>query len=268
MNNNTLEITVDGINYRVVQIIKAIDFCPYDDQEFAYISEKDGKLGVFSQTQEEMLIDFEYDNITYAGNGIYIVIRNSKMGLIHPAYTEDDFYYDLQVEIPCEYDFIHTLDAYGRNFILQKNELNGITVCAYMSEPRIFTEEYEHYRYFSEDFIELWRPNERIVIDTYIGNIIIDDPKGRVFNVYSTAAGTVIQEFLENDKYRLTFICEYFGNPIIQGKTKIIDYEGELYVTYEEDECGYPLGELFRIERPDGKTETFNNKGFKIELKT
>lgn len=268
MKNNTLEITVDGKVYKVVQIIKSIDFFPYDNQNFAYISEKNGKMGVFSQEQELMLAEFEYDNLTYAGNGIYIVIQNSKMGLIHPAYTEDDFYYDLQVETPCEYDFIHTLGTYGRNFILQKNELNGITVCAYLSEPRIFTEEYEHYRYFSEGFIELWRPNERIVIDTYTGNIITDDPKGRVFNVYSTAAGTVIQEFLEKDKYRLTFICEYFGNPIFQAGTKTIYYEGELYVTYEEDECGYPLGELFRIERPDGKTETFNNKGFKIELKT
>ena len=178
LKNNTLEITVDGISYRVVQIIRSLDFYPYDGLEIAYISEKDGKLGVFSQTQEEMLIDFEYDNITYAGNGIYIVIRNSKMGLIHPAYTDYDFYYDLQVEIPCEYDFIHTLGAYGRNFILQKNELYGNTVCAYLSEPRIFTEEYDHYRYFSEGFIELWRPNERILIDTYTGKKITDDPKG------------------------------------------------------------------------------------------
>ena len=143
MNNNTLEITVDGKVYKVVQIIKAIDFCPYDDQEFAYISEKDGKLGVFSLERKALLAEFEYDNITYADNGIYIVIRNSKMGLIHPAYTEDDFYYDLQVEIPCEYDFIHTLGAYGENFILQKNELYGNTVCAYLSEPKILTEEYE-----------------------------------------------------------------------------------------------------------------------------
>lgn len=265
MNNNTLEITVDDKTYHVVQIIKSRDFCPYDDQEFAYISEKDGKLGVFSQEREELLAEFEYDNITYAGNGIFIVIQNSKMGLIHPAYTEDDFYYDLQVEIPCEYDFIHTLGAYGRNFILQKNELNGITVCAYLSEPRIFTEEYDHYRYFSEGFIELWRPNERILIDTYTGNIITDDPKGRVFNMYQTAAGTVIQEFLEKDKYRLTFICEYFGNPIFQAGTKIIDYEGELFVTYEEDECGYPIAKQFKIIYPDGSIKFFNNKGFEIE---
>lgn len=268
MEDNNLEITVDGKVYKVVQIIKSIDFFPYDNQNFAYISEKNGKMGVFSQTQEEMLIYFEYDNITYAGNGIYIVIRNSKMGLIHPAYTDYDFCYNLQMEIPGEYDFIHTLGSYGKNFILQNNKLDGIAVCAYLSEPRILTDEYDHYRYFSEGFIELWRPNERIVIDTYTGNIITDDPKGRVFNVYSTAAGTVIQEFLEEDKYRLTFICEYFGNTIFQDCTKIIDFEGELSVTYEEDECGYPLGELFRIERPDGKTETFNNKGFKIELKT
>lgn len=265
MKNNNLEITIDGVSYRVVQIIKSIDFWPYDQQDFTYISEKDGKMGVFSQTQEEMLVEFEYDNITYAGNGVYIVIKNNKMGLIQPAYTEDEIYDDLQVEIPCEYDFIHTLGAYGKSFILQKNDLDGITVCAYLSEPRIFTEEYDHYHYFNEGFIELWRPNERIVIDTYTGNIITDDPKGRVFNMYQTAAGTVIQEFLEKDKYRLTFISEYFGNPIILDKTKIIDFEGEIYVTYEEDECGYPLGKMFRLEHPDGCTTTLNNKGFEIE---
>lgn len=265
MNNNTLEITVDGKVYKVVQIIRNLDFYPYDGLELTYISEKDGKLGIFSLEWEALLAEFEYDNITYADNGIYIVIRNSKMGLIHPAYTEDDFYYDLQVEIPCEYDFIHTLGAYGRNFILQKNELNGFTVCAYLSEPKILTEEYDHYRYFSEGFIELWRPNERIVIDTYTGKKIIDDPKGRVFNVYSTASGTVIQEFLEEDKYRLTFICEYFGNPIIQDKTKIIDYEGELSVTYEEDECGYPIAKQFKIIYPDGSIKLFNNKGFEMK---
>ncbi|MBR2883670.1 MAG: hypothetical protein IKB93_02650 [Clostridia bacterium] len=266
--NNTLEITVDGKVYKVVQIIKSINFFPYDNQNFAYISEKNGKMGVFSQEQELMLAEFEYDNITYAGNGVYIVIKNNKMGLIHPAYTDYDFCYNLQMEIPGEYDFIHTLGSYGKNFILQKNKLDGIAVCAYLSEPRYLTDEYDSYRYFREGFIELRRPNERILIDTYTGNVITDDPKGRVFNLYPTATGTVIQEFLENDKYRLTFICEYFGNPIFQAKTKTIDYEGGLYVTYEEVECGYPLGELFRIERPDGKTETFNNKGFKIELKT
>ncbi|MBQ2963532.1 MAG: hypothetical protein IJE14_02630 [Clostridia bacterium] len=265
LKNNTLEITVDGKVYKVVQIIKAIDFCPYDDQEFVYISEKDGKLGVFSQTQEKMLIYFEYDNITYAGNGIYIVFRNSKMGLIHPAYTDYDFCYNLQMEIPGEYDFIHTLGSYGKNFILQNNKLDGIAVCAYLSEPRYLTEEYDSYRYFREGFIELRRPNERIVIDTYTGKEIIDDPKGRVFNVYSTAAGTVIQEFLEEDKYRLTFICEYFGNTIIQDKTKIIDYEGELSVTYEADECGYPIAKQFKIIYPDGNIKLFNNKGFEMK---
>lgn len=61
------------------------------------------------------------------------------------------------------------------------------------------------------------------------------------------------------------FICECSGNLIFQDKTKIIDFEGELYVIYKEDECGYPLAKLFRIEYSDGKTETLNNKGFKIE---
>ena len=153
----------------------------------------------------------------------------------------------------------------GKNFILQKNKLDGIAVCAYLSEPRYLTEEYDSYRYFREGFIELRRPNERILIDTYTGNVITDDPKGRVFNVYSTAAGTVIQEFLENDKYRLTFICEYFGNTIFQDKTKIIDYEGELSVTYEEDECGYPIAKKFKIIYTDGSIKFFNNKGIKIE---
>ena len=265
MKNNTLEITVDGKVYKVVQIIKSIDFFPYDNQNFAYISEKNGKMGVFSQEQELMLAEFEYDNITYAGNGVYIVIKNNKMGLIHPAYTDYDFCYNLQMEIPGEYDFIHTLGSYGKNFILQKNKLDGIAVCAYLSEPRYLTEEYDSYRYFREGFIELRRPNERILIDTYTGNVITDDPKGRVFNLYPTATGTVIQEFLENDKYRLTFICEYFGNPIFQARTKTIDYEGELYVTYEEDECGYPIAKKFKIIYTDGSIKFFNNKGLKIK---
>ncbi len=268
MKNNTLEITVDGVSYRVVQIIKSLDFYPYGDQEFAYISEKDGKMGVFSQTQEEMLIEFEYDNITYTGNGVYIVIKNNKMGLIHPAYTEDDFYYDLQVEIPCEYDFIHTLGAYGRNFILQKTELNGITVCAYLSEPRYLTEEYDCYRYFKEGYIELRRPDKKELLDTYTGETLTDDPAYLVFNIYETAKGVVIEEFAQKlNQYRLTFIREYFGNPIIiiKDKTKTIDFEGELCVTYEEDECGYPLGKLFRIEYPDGTSNTFDNKGFEIQ---
>ncbi len=263
--NNNLEITVDSVSYRVVQIIKSIDFFPYDNQNFAYISEKNGKMGVFSQEQELMLAEFEYDNITYAGNGVYIVIKNNKMGLIHPAYTDYDFCYNLQMEIPGEYDFIHTLGSYGKNFILQKNKLDGIAVCAYLSEPRYLTEEYDSYRYFREGFIELRHPNERIVIDTYTGNIITDDPKGRVFNMYQTAAGTVIQEFFEEDKYRLTFICEYFGNTIFQDCTKIIDFEGELSVTYEEDECGYPIAKQFKIIYPDGSINSFNNKGFEMK---
>lgn len=264
--NNNLEITVDGVNYRVVQMIESFD-TRYENKDFDYISEKDGKMGVFSGAQETMLIDFEYDNITYAGNGIYIVIKNNKMGLVHPPYIEDGFYYDnLQVEIPCEYDFIHTLNSYGKCFVLQKNEVDGPTVCAYLAETRYLTETYDRYRYFKEGYIELWDSVKRELLDTYTAKTLADDTGYFVYEIYQTSAGIVIEEFAhESDRHRLIFIREYFGKYIIIKKLKAICFDGELNVIYEENDCNYPLAKLFRIEYSDGTSTTFDNQGFEIK---
>ena len=267
MKNDNLEITIDGVNYRVIQTIKNTEFWWYDYQNFAYISEKNGKMGVFSQWQEKMLIEFEYDNITYAGNGIYIVIKNNKMGLIHPAYIEDDFYYDnLQVEIPCEYDFIHTLNAHGKCFVLQKNEIGGPAVCAYLAERRHLTKTFDRYQYFKEGYIELWDSVKRELLDTYTAETLADDTGYFVYEIYQTAAGIVIEEFAhDSEQRRLVFIREYFDDTITQDCTKVIDFDGELYVAFEEDECGYPLAKLFRIEYSDGTSTAFDNQGLEIK---
>lgn len=127
------------------------------------------------------------------------------------------------------------------------------------------TEEYERYRYLDEGFIELNRENKRVLIDDSTGDVITDDPDYFTYTAYKTASGNVILDFKYFNEYRLIFIRSYFEDPEIPDQKTIVDFEGDLYVTFEEDECGFPIGTLFKIVHPDGSTTILNNEGIKIE---
>lgn len=80
MKNSNLEIMVDGCKCCIVRIINTNDYLPSEKENIVYICLKNGKYGIFSLEKEEMIIPFEYDNITYAEDGIYLLIKGGKMG--------------------------------------------------------------------------------------------------------------------------------------------------------------------------------------------
>ncbi len=262
MNNNTLEITVDGKDYQVVRIIE------YTEESTMYICQNGGKYGVFNQHEEEMIIPFEYDNITYMYEGVYLLSKAGKMGLIHLEYCYDDArncYYNNRIAIPCEYDYIKKLNLYDPAYILQKNTLDGISVQVYLPWVTRTTEEYTSYRYFEEDYLELIREDKRVLIDVTTGDVISNEKACRTFAVYNTADGVVIHELKESDSNRVLFIKNSFDDPDIPDQKYVIEFKGEFQVTYKEDSCGYPIAHQFKLVHPDSSTTTLNNGGFEIE---
>lgn len=268
MKNSNLEIMVDGCKCCIVRIINTNDYLPSEKENIVYICLKNGKYGIFSLEKEEMIIPFEYDNITYAEDGIYLLIKGGKMGLAHLEFNYCEgkvVFCNKKLITPCEYDFIHTLNSYGKAYVLQKNTLERISVQVYLPWVSRLTEEYERYRYLDEGFIELNRENKRVLIDDSTGDVITDDPDYFTYTAYKTASGNVILDFKYFNEYRLIFIRSYFEDPEIPDQKTIVDFEGDLYVTFEEDECGFPIGTLFKIVHPDGSTTILNNEGIKIE---
>lgn len=252
MKNNTLEITVDCKVYQVVQIIDK-----YDEESTAYICRKDDKYGVFNQHEEEMIIPFEYDNITYMYEGVYLLSKSGKMGLLHLEYCYDDArncYYNNRIAIPCEYDYIKKLNSYGPAYILQKNTLDGISVQAYLPWVTRTTEEYTSCRYFEDDYLELIREDKRVLIDVTTGDVVSNDKACHTFAVYNTVDGAVIHELKEPDSNRILFIKNAFDDPGIPDQKYVIEFNGEFQVTYKGDSCCYPIAHQFKLVHTDGST--------------
>ena len=186
--------------------------------------------------------------------------------MIHLEYCYDDarnYYYNNRIAIPCEYDYIKTINPYGSAYILQKNTLDGISVQAYLPWVTRTTEEYTSYRYFEDDYLELIRDDKRVLIDATTGDVVSNDKGCRTFAVYNTADGAVIHELKEPDSNRILFIKNAFDDPDIPDQRYVIEFKGGFQVTYKEDSCRYPIAYQFKLVHPDGSTTILTTEDLK-----
>ncbi len=255
-------------NYQVMHTVIFSEGLPdfFNGREVCYIAQSDSHYGVLDYNGS-IIIPFEYDNITYTNFNIFRLMKHGKMGLVHFEHDYDkanDTYRNIKIEIPCEYDYISTLNACSA-FELKKYSLDSSSVKVYLPLVTKLTEEYEHCHYFNEGVLELHRPDKRVLLDDQTGNVINEDIDYITCGIYNTTVGFIIQDFKFPNTYRLIFIRNCFEEPDIPDQKRTIDFDGDFYVTFEDDECGYPLAKQFKIVHKDGNTTILNNEGFEIE---
>ncbi len=256
-------------NYQIIHTVIRSEGLPeylFNGTEIYYIALKNNRYGLLN-FEGSIIIPFEYDNITYTNFNIFRLVKHGKMGLVHFEHDYDkatDTYRDIKIEIPCEYDYISTINACSA-FELKKYLLDSSSVKVYLPLVTRLTEEYEHCHYFNEGILELHRTDKRILLDDQTGNVINEDIEYFTCGIYNTAVGFVIQDFKFPHTYRLIFIRNCFEEPDIPDQKRIIDFDGDFSVIFEDDECSYPLIKQFKIVDNDGNTTILNNEGFKIE---
>ena len=142
--------------------------------------------------------------------------------------------------------------------------LDSSSVKVYLPQVTRLTEEYDRCHYFNEGLVELQRPDKRVLLDSHTGNVINEDIGYNTFGTYNTSVGFVIQDFKFPRTYRLIFIRDCFDEPDIPDQKRIIEFDGDFSVIFEDDECEYPLAKQFKIIHSDGSITMLNNEGIEI----
>ena len=194
------------------------------------IAEKDGKYGIIDSNSKKELLQFEYDNITIGGFGLYLLIKNGKMGLAHivrPLLSQNAEFNLVKI-IPCEYDFI----SFPRNatsfVILRKDSLESSLTQIYFKRVQILSESFYDIRYFDTDFIfavDKDNPNIEIAYNNQ-GELLYKSetkiPNGQTHMAYQTDENTVV--FVRTgSEYQVEFTMIKKNNKKFEIKTKCYD---------------------------------------------
>lgn len=238
--------------------LRGCDPCHWDDEDrYQYIVKKDDKYGVLD-FRGDVLIPLKYDNIVLVERYCYLLTINGKMGLNRICRRRDKNrqYHIIKNVIPCEYDYIEISRGLGMHYVLHKTTEMGTSIKVYLCTTSTFTEEYDFYCYVEGGFIELYKGETRIVIDTCSGEIIADDNRFSVAQTYKTDIGRVIYDYSKLEIGRLIFAIVDENSGMVEYKT--IEFEGDLEVVFGSLEQILPKAVAFKITDKNGKVKFLN----------
>lgn len=159
------------------------------------IARKDGKYGVVTEA-DDVLLDFEYDNISMAGFNLYLLIQSGKMGVLHIRRTDEDAEQKFEIArvVPCAYDFI-IFPKNGESFvILRKDSEKASSVQIYYTHTNIISEPYWRIEYNDRDYIVVTDFGSKVekIFDNQGNNLFTaSDENEDLCHAYETQGGTV-----------------------------------------------------------------------------
>lgn len=232
-----------------MNLIERLDVYTEDaEDEHLSIVEEDGKYGVLD-TNENLMIPFEYDNIFASMPGVMTGIQNGKSGVF--AFIPDGV-----ICTDCVYDMV----KYHENYIVLENR-KGVRV--FLLGAGKLTDSMDYVADLNESYIEMYKDDTRTLIDTRDGEIICDDPRFEASDIFTTENGIVIYEIGE-DECRLVFVDEYSDeieevyidalldviytpgiNPVVE--TFIVGYEDKMAIIADDGRM-LPEGQGEEIE--------------------
>lgn len=190
------------------------------------IYEEDGKYGV-TNNNGEMVLPFEYDNITVLGFGLLLLVQQGKMGILHVKRDLDEPQKEFEIAkiIPCEYDRISS-PYHEEIVIMEKDTMYGMEIKLYFTYTEEITDSYCGYTLLNRDVIEVKSATSRHIYDARNGKIFFTSDKQRFANLVFEVNGGTAKEYNKHN-YEKTDLIIYDTYDIKNDLSCFIYYNGE-----------------------------------------
>lgn len=190
------------------------------------IYEENGKYGI-ANDKGEILLPFEYDNITVFGFGLLLLVKKGKMGILHikRGFYEPQEEFKIAKIIPCEYDRI-TSPYHEEIVIMEKDTMYGMEVNLYFTYTEEITESYCECNMLSRDIIEVRSAEERHIYDARTGEIFFTTDKERFAHLVFEVSGGTAEKYNEHN-YNETDLIIYDSYDMKNDLSCFIYYNGE-----------------------------------------
>lgn len=197
--------------HTVVRKINESSFYPH-----TYTSEKEGinseiriaedeqrRYGIIlnSKNCENVLVEFEYDNIVMIGFNIFQLTKKGKLGIAHieRESLEDENDYYVKKIIDCEFDFVSIAKYHECMVFLYKYPMTERRCQVYLPDAGILTKECQEAYVSSRDIVVLRDEKHSEIRDTTTGKVL-----------YEMAESVIDTRAYETRNY-VVVVMEYFN---------------------------------------------------------
>lgn len=178
-----------------------------------HIANINGKYGIVHAESNDILVPFEYDNISMAGFQLYLLIKNGKMGIVHIYcnFCEEHLAFKLLKLIPCEYDYI-SFPNNGESFVLMRKDYSETSSFdIYFPKANVVKKSFWRDEYNDRDYIVITGKDHltQKVFNSYGKELLVIPAKNEmlpIYGVFETELGTVFIVLREDNSGELIIL--------------------------------------------------------------
>ena len=226
----------------IINSLDSLTFDAQNDGHYITICEKEGKCGI-TDNLGEVILPFEYDNISRTGFCFLQSIKNGKVGLVHLG--ESDGKIVINQIIPCEHDY-GEVKQFQNVVLLHKNDTYKNLVSVYFGNSQKLIQDAQDcsvLRTFT-NLINVDKDELSYLFDCTTGELIYKTTMTCV-DGYNTPQNRVVQYITDDGNCCLVVINDGVVKELVLKTDRVIAIDN-----VEIDD--FPLTVGFLIERPEG----------------